>query len=257
MRILAIGDVTSHGGAEHLRKNLARIRRENNIDMCIVNAENASFISGIAPDMAEELLRSGADVLTGGNHTLQAQGIAEFLEEREDVLRPVNFGDAAPGRGYSVIDLGHTRVLVINAMGNSFIEPVLDNPYSYIDRALEACRGEYDIAVLDIHAEATGEKLALAYNYDGKISVVFGTHTHVPTADGRILPLGTGYITDLGMCGESLGVLGMEPDSVIAKMRTRLPGKFKLAEGKPVADGVIFTVDKASGRVSEIERISF
>ena len=257
MRILAIGDVTSSGGLNHLCKNLARVRREKNIDFCIVNAENASFISGISPDGADRLLLSGADVITGGNHTLQAGGIGEYLDSRSDVLRPINYGDYAAGRGYSVIDLGHTRVLVVNAMGNSFIEPVLDNPYSYIDKALKECRGEYDIAIMDIHAESTGEKLALAFNYDGAFSVIFGTHTHVPTADARILPKGTGYISDLGMCGESGGIMGMEPESVLTKMKARLPGRFKLASGPVVADGVIFTVDKTTKKTIDIERIMF
>lgn len=257
MRILAIGDVTSVGGVNHLIKNLARIRREQNIDLCIVNGENASFISGIAPELAEGLLRSGADVITGGNHTLQAFGINDFLDEREDIIRPLNYGDVAAGKGYSIVDLGCTRVLILNAMGTAFIEPLLDSPYPYIEKTLEDLRGEYDIAILDFHAEATGEKLALAYYFDGKISVVFGTHTHVPTADGRILPNGTGYITDLGMCGESEGVLGIEPESVIFKMKTRLPGRFKVSSGKPVADGVIFTVDIKTKKTTHIERVSF
>lgn len=257
MRILAIGDVTSPTGLNYLCKNLNRIRKENNIDFCIVNGENASFISGINAEGADRLLMSGADVITGGNHTLQAGGIGEYLDSRSDVLRPINYGDFAAGRGYSIIDLGHTRVLVVNAMGNSFIEPVLDNPYHYIDRALKECRGEYDIAVMDIHAESTGEKLAVAFNYDGVFSVIFGTHTHVPTADGRILPQGTGYISDLGMCGESGGIMGMEPASVLVKMKKRLPGKFKLAPGPVEADGVIFTVDKTTGKTTSIERIRF
>lgn len=257
MRILAIGDVTSQGGLNHLCRNLARIKRERNIDFCVVNAENASFISGINAEGADRLLLSGADVITGGNHTLQANGIGEYLEDRRDVLRPINYGDYAPGVGYTVIDMGRTRVLVVNAMGNSFIEPVLDNPYPYIDRMLKELAGKYDIAVLDIHAESTGEKLALAFNYDSVFSVIFGTHTHVPTADGRILPGGTGYISDLGMCGESGGIMGMDPASVIVKMKMRLPGRFKLAEGPVLADGVIFTVDEASGKTTEIERIRF
>ena len=257
MRILAIGDVTSPAGLNYLCKNLNRIRKEKNIDFCIVNGENASFISGINGEGADRLLVSGADVITGGNHTLQAGGIGEYLDSRSDVLRPVNYGGYAAGRGYSVIDIGRARVLVVNAMGNSYIEPVLDNPYNYIDKALRECRGEYDIAVMDIHAESTGEKLALAFNYDGVFSVIFGTHTHVPTADGRILPAGTGYISDLGMCGESGGIMGMDPATVLVKMKARLPGRFKAASGPVEADGVIFTVDDATKKTVDIERIRF
>ena len=257
VKILAIGDVTSPAGLLHLRGKLWGVRKKYGIDFCIVNGENASFITGVSRDGAEELLRSGADVITGGNHTLHNHAAWEMLDERYDVLRPINYPKGAPGRGCTVIDNGAIRVLVISAMGNSYMEPSLDLPYSYIDSALVDNKGRYDIAVMDIHAEATGEKLALAYNYDGKINVIFGTHTHVPTADGRILPLGTGYISDLGMCGESGGILGMEPQSVLNKMRDRLPGKFKRAEGAAVADAVIFTLDNKTKRVTDVTRISF
>ena len=156
-----------------------------------------------------------------------------------------------------VIDVHGVRVLVINAMGNVHIDPVLDNPYPYIDRVLEREAGRYNVAVLDIHAEATGEKVAIGYAYDGRIQVVFGTHTHVPTADLCILPQGTGYVTDVGMCGESGGVLGMDAPSVVRRMRTRLPVKFTPAAGPVMADGVIFTVDVDTRRVSAVERIRF
>ncbi len=257
MKILAIGDITSPGGLEHLTRNLWRVREENKIDFCIVNGENASLVTGIAPDAARLLLRSGADVISGGNHTLRNKSIYAYLNEEKAILRPINFGDAAPGEGFGIFDAAGYRILVINAMGTVYMDPVLDSPFGFIDRALSELSGKYDLAVLDIHAEATGEKLAIAYAYDGKINVVFGTHTHVPTADGRILPLGTGYISDLGMCGESGGVLGMEPLSVVEKMRTRLPKKFTPAMGAPVADGVIFDVDTSSGRVIDIKRIAF
>lgn len=257
MRILVIGDVTSQRGVEHLCKNLWKYRRENRIDFCVVNGENASFISGIAPDQAEELLRSGADVITGGNHTLRAKGVQRLLEERGEVLRPVNFGDCAPGLGYGIFDADGYRVLVISALGIVNVEPRLDSPYGYIDRVLAECAGKYDASVLDIHAEATGEKLAIGYAYDGKINVIFGTHTHVPTADLQILPRGTGYVTDVGMCGESGGVLGMDADIVVERMRTRLPIYFKPASGEVVADGAIFDVDMSTGMTKAVERVKF
>ncbi len=255
MKILAVGDVTSPAGIEHLRKNLWSIRREHGIDFCIVNGENASVINGISREGAEVLLMSGADVITGGNHTMQNYSAHAMLEENGAVLRPINFGDKAPGRGYTVIDTGAYRVLVINAMGNVHIEPVLDSPYPYIDRALRATEGQYDIAVMDIHAEATGEKLALAHNYDGRISVIFGTHTHVPTADDTVLPRGSGYVTDLGMCGEGGGILGMDIGTVIYKLKTRLPTRLKPSLGECFADGVIFTLD--GSRVTQTLRIKF
>ena len=257
MKILVIGDVTSPAGAEHLKNKLWQVRRELGVDFCIVNGENASFITGINAECAEELLRSGADAITGGNHTMHNRQAYTFMDDTPEMLRPINFGDGAPGRGYSILDACGYRVLVINAMGNVHIEPTLDSPYTYIDRALRECEGKYDFAVLDIHAEATGEKTAIAYAYDGKINIIFGTHTHVPTADERILPRGSGYITDVGMCGESGGILGMDTACVIERMRSKLPHKFKVSDGVPVANCALFTLDTKSGRVTDVKRINF
>lgn len=257
MKILVIGDVTSPAGVEHLKNNLWRIRRENNIDFCIVNGENASFITGISPELADLLFQSGADVISGGNHTLRNKSAHTYLDDTREILRPINFGDAAAGHGYTIVDAAGYRMLVICALGNIYMDPVLDNPYGYIDRALRESDGKYDFSILDIHAEATGEKLAMGYAYAGKINVIFGTHTHVQTADEQILPGGTGYITDVGMCGESGGVLGMDAGCVVEKMRTRLPNKFKAASGACEANGVIFTLDTGAKRVIEIKRIKF
>lgn len=257
MKLLAIGDVTSPAGVEHLAKNLWEVRRRHGIDLCIVNAENASLISGISVEQAALLFRSGADVLTGGNHTLRNRSVYTAMEDTEAWLRPLNFGAEAPGHGSVIAEAAGLRVLVLNAMGTVHMEPTLDSPYGWIDRTLAREERRYDFAVLDLHAEATGEKLALAYAYDGRISVVFGTHTHVPTADLRILPCGTGYVSDLGMCGESEGVLGMDPAAMVRKMRTHLPEKYAVASGAPVADGVIFTVDPKTGRTLLCERIAF
>ena len=257
MRILCIGDVTSRKGVEHLRHNLWRVRKERRVDFCIVNAENAAFITGASEADAEILLSAGADCLTGGNHTMRNRSVYTYLDDSETMIRPINFGDAAPGHGYTILDCNGYRVMVINAMGNIGIDPVLDSPYGYIDRALEREKGRYDIAVLDIHAEATGEKVAIGYAYDGVISVIYGTHTHVQTADELVLPKGTGYITDIGMCGESGGVLGMNPELVVKHQRCRTPIKFEPASGVPKATGAIFDVDESSGKVRSIERITF
>ena len=257
MKVLAIGDVTSPGGVAHLEKNLWRVRRENKIDFCIVNAENASVVFSYTPEQAERLLMAGADVLSGGNHTMRQRASLGILEENEALLRPINYGDGVPGRGYTILNACGYRVMVLCAMGNVHIEPTLDAPFSFIERALEKEKGCYDLALLDIHAEATGEKLAVAYAFDGKISAVFGTHTHVPTADLRVLPQGTGYVSDLGMCGESGGILGMEPMGVVKKMRSHLGDRFVPALGEVQADGVIFDIDEASGRTVSLRRISF
>ena len=257
MRILVIGDVTSPKGIDHLERNLWSVREKHRVDLAIVNGENASFITGISRELGERLLRSGADVITGGNHTLQNRNAYSFLEESDAVIRPVNFGDSAPGKGYAIANAKGYRVLVINALGNVHIEPNLDSPFNYVERTLRANAGKYDFAVLDIHAEATGEKLAVGYAFDGRINVIFGTHTHVPTADARILPKGTGYITDVGMCGEGDGILGMEPFSVVQRMRSHVPNKFSPAQGAVVADAAVFTLDTTTGRVVDIEQFRF
>ncbi len=257
MKVLAIGDVTSEGGVKHLERHLWRVRRENKIDFCIVNAENAGGVYSYTPAQAERLLLAGADVLSGGNHTMRQKASYGILEENVALLRPINFGCDAPGRGYTVLSVGGVRVMVICAMGNVHIDPVLDAPFDFIDRALLREEGRYDLALLDIHAEATGEKLAVAYAFDGRLAAVFGTHTHVPTADLRILPEGTGYVSDLGMCGESGGILGMDAAGVVKKLRSHLPDKFVPAAGEVVADGVIFDIDEGRGRTRSLQRIAF
>lgn len=257
MKILAIGDVTSRGGILHLERKLWKFRESEGIDFTVVNGENASFITGISPELAEKLLLSGADCITGGNHTMHNKLTYTMLDDSAAMLRPINFGDSAPGHGYTVLDANGKRVLVISAMGNVHIEPNLDSPYPYIDRVLRENEGKYDVSILDIHAEASGEKYAIAHAYDGKINVIFGTHTHVPTADEQILPGGTGYITDVGMCGESGGILGLDKDSVIEKMRSHLPNKFKAACGEPIANGAVFELDDKTGKAISVKRIKF
>ena len=257
MKILVIGDVTSPSGIEHLKRNLWKFREKWGVDFCVVNGENASFITGISPELAEVLLRSGADCITGGNHTLRNKKAYTYLDDTREILRPLNFGDSAPGRGYTILDCNGYRIMVINALGRVHIDPVLDSPFNAIDRLLREEEGNYDFAILDFHAEATGEKLAIGYAYDGKINVIFGTHTHVQTADGQILPRGTGYISDVGMCGESGGVIGMDADAMILRMRTNLPHPFKSASGRCHADGVIFTLDTSSDRVTQVTPVGF
>ena len=257
MKILVVGDVTSKGGVEHLKKNLWRVRRENGIDFCVVNGENASFITGISEELAEELFTAGADTITGGNHTMHNTRAYTYLDDKREILRPINFGDGAPGRGFSVIEGAGFRVLVINALGVVHIEPRLDSPYPFIDKALAEADGKYDYSILDIHAEATGEKLAIGHEYDGKINVIFGTHTHVPTADEQILPKGSGYISDVGMCGESGGILGMDSETVVLRMKTNLPHKFKASLGAPLANAAIFEVDNATKRCTSVKRLNF
>ncbi len=255
LRIMAIGDVTSPKAAEALAKKLWEIRRTHKIDFLAVNAENAGFIVGPSPESAKLLLDSGADVLTGGNHILQNNRLHSLLENDSRVLRPVNYPDAAPGTGYTVLSANGYRILVINAMGRALIEPPLDSPFTAVERVLQREEGNYDLAILDFHAEATGEKLALAMHLDGRFACIYGTHTHVPTADLAILPGGTAYVTDLGMCGARGGVLGIDKNVVIKRYLTALPIHFSPAEGALYADAVIFTADESTGRALGLERV--
>ena len=257
MKILVIGDVTSPAGISHLEENLWGIRKREGIGFCVVNGENASFITGISEPLAERLLKAGADCITGGNHTLYNKAAYTYLDDTMAILRPINFGAGAPGHGEAVLIGDGYRILVINAMGNVYIEPNLDSPFPYIDRVLTEYEGKYDFSVLDFHAEATGEKLAVGYAYDGRINVIFGTHTHVQTADEQILPNGSGYITDVGMCGNSGGILGMNAECVVKRMRSHLPLKFETADGKCIADGVVFTLDDKTRKVTDVKRIRF
>ena len=170
MKILVIGDVTSPTGIEHLKRNLWKFREKNGIDFCVVNGENASFVTGISPELAEVLLRSGADCITGGNHTLRNKKAYSYLDDTNEILRPINFGDDAPGHGYAILDCNGYRVMVINALGRVNMNPTLDSPLTHIDRVLSAEQGRYDFAILDIHAEATGEKVVT----DGKVITAKG-----------------------------------------------------------------------------------
>ena len=243
-----------NGGVEHLCSRLRRFKRENGIDLTVVNGENSAKWNGIDPCSAQALLDAGADVLTTGNHVFRINAFYDYLENERFVVRPLNFPSSAPGRGATIVDLGMSRVLIMNVMGTVGLEP-LGCPFEAVERALEENKGVYDVSVLDIHAEATSEKAAIARYFDGRINVVFGTHTHVQTADARILPKGTGFITDLGMCGPTDSILGVKSEIIIDKLRSHMPKKFEFAGGETEATGAIFTLD--SGKVTKVETVRF
>ena len=257
MRILALGDVTDPRAVIYLKERLWQFRRENRIDFTVVNSENANFIFGANAEQADELLSAGADVLTGGNHTMQNKLIYPTLENSGRVIRPVNFPSAAPGAGYTVLDANGYRLLIINALGRIHIEPSIDPPIESIERVLRREDGNYDFSILDFHAETTGEKGIVARYFDGRINIIFGTHTHVQTADARILPNGTAFISDVGMCGAVDSILGIDPASVIEKYLTGMPVRYLPATGAIEAQGVIFTLDENAGKVTEIQPIRF
>lgn len=256
MNILAIGDIVGINGCEFLREKLSGLKKLKSIDIVIANGENCANGNGITPSGAEHIFASGVDVITTGNHAFRRKEMYDYFDENEFIVRPANFPEAStPGRGMAIIDRGRIRVAVINLMGVSFMEP-LDCPFKTADRLIEKARQEYcDIILVDFHAEATGEKRALGYYLDGRISCFFGTHTHVQTADEQILPHGTGYITDLGMTGPYNSVLGVKPEIIIAKLKDKLPQRFDWAEGESKLDCVLFTVDEKTKRTTAVERL--
>ena len=258
MKILAIGDVVGRRSIEYLAERLRKLRGTLGVDLVICNGENASEIHGLALRDAEALLDCGVDLITLGNHAFGSRDIYAFLDDRSDVIiRPANYPAACPGVGYTVLSVSGLRVLCMNLSGTAFMDQ-LDNPFSVVDRILERERGDYDLAVLDFHGEATSEKLAMGYHLDGRVSVVFGTHTHVPTADARVLRGGTGYVTDLGMTGPINGILGTDAEAVLCKMRTHMPTRFTVAEGPIEAQAVLFTLaDSAPYRCLKAERVTF
>ena len=254
MRVLALGDVVGKLGLSYLENNLWDIRRRHRIDFIIANGENASEIRGISAKDAQALLQAGADVITLGNHAFGQKDLYPMLEQSRQIVRPANFPPNAPGMGYTVADAMGYRMLCINVCGRVNMEAYGD-PFDAVEKILSRESGRYDYAILDIHAEATSEKLALARVFDGRIQIIFGTHTHVPTADEQILPGGSGYQTDLGMCGPHNGIIGTKTECVLEKMRNMMPSRFAVADGDVKAHGTIFELD--GQRVKSVERIRF
>ncbi len=242
MRILALGDVVGTRTVDFLRAHLWELRRRERIDFVIANGENVSEIRGICAADAAALSDVGVDLITLGNHSFGKKDIYPILERGEGIIRPANYPPDTPGNGYTLITADGWRILCINVCGRVYMDPLAD-PFETVERILAREEGRYDFAVMDIHAEATSEKLALARYFDGRIAVIFGTHTHVPTADVQVLPQGSGYVTDLGMCGPKNGILGTATADVVAKFRTMMPTAFHVADGEIGLQGVIFEVD--------------
>lgn len=253
MILLAIGDVVGSAGCEFLRKNLPALKREYSVELVIVNGENSADGNGITPYSAEFLLDSGVDLLTTGNHVFRRKEIYGMLDESSRILRPANYPDSTPGRGYALIDTGRVNVCVINLMGTVFLEP-LDSPFKTADKIL-ATLEKNTITLIDFHAEATSEKRALAFYLDGRVSAVVGTHTHVQTADEEVLPEGTGFLTDLGMTGPTLSVLGVEPQLAIRRHLTKMPVRFNNANTPCMLNGAVLDIDSKTGRTNFIKRI--
>ena len=254
MNILCIGDIVGSNGSEFLRKNLTPLKKLKNIDVVIANGENSSDGNGITPASAKYLFDSGVDILTLGNHTYRRAEIYDYLDETENIIRPANFPKGAPGSGMCIYDMGRSQIAVINLMGQVYIDS-FDSPFDKLDELLKT-PDLPKICIVDFHAEATGEKRAFSYYADGKVTAVFGTHTHVQTADECILPKGTGYITDAGMTGTIESVLGVKPELVIKKLKTKLPVRFDYESGSCKMDCVLFEADEKTGLCRNVERIS-
>ncbi len=250
--ILAIGDVVGEQGLEHLERHLRTLKKLKDIHFTVVNGENASGV-GITPEQAERLYRAGADVITLGNHTFGKTQIAGQLEEDPCLLRPANFTGRAPGRGWGVYECGRIQIGVMSLIGRCGLDFNADNPFTTAAKLLREDRPA--LTLVDFHAEATSEKLAMGYYLDGRISALWGTHTHVPTADGQILPKGTGYLTDLGMTGPVTSVLGIRPEQSVEMFLGGLPGRYQVAPGPCKMQGAVFSLDSENGLCLDVEQV--
>lgn len=251
LRVLAVGDVVGQPGMERIRRDLRRLIRKTGADFTVVNGENASVV-GITPDQAEDILDAGADVVTLGNHSFGKREIVPYLDDSTRILRPANYAPQAPGIGWQVYETRAGDVAVIDLIGRVNMDYTPDNPFLLVEKILKKL--DTSLILVEMHGEATSEKLAMGYHLDGKVSAVWGTHTHVPTADARILPRGTGYVTDLGMTGPAESVLGIRPELSIAKFRGDLTERYRWAEGPTKLEAVLFTLDGATGKCLKAER---
>jgi hypothetical protein len=253
--VLAIGDVVGAVGMGALLRRLPGLREELDPHLVVVNAENAAGGTGTSARQAQELLAAGVHVLTGGNHTLRQADLYPVLERDPRVLRPANLSDRAPGRGVVVADAaGGFRVGVINLLGTVFMDAA-HSPFAVVDALVERVRRETPLIVVDLHAEATSEKAALARHLDGRVSAVLGTHTHVQTADARVLAGGTAFMTDLGMTGPHDSVIGVRTEIILRRFLTGLPGRFDVADGGPLVQGALVTLSP-DGRAAGISALS-
>ena len=255
MRVLFLGDVMGRPARRAVRDLVPTLIDKEEIDFVIANAENAAGGMGVDIKSAKELWSAGVQVLTSGNHIWKKKEIYPFLEEQDGLIRPANFPTGAPGKGWCIWQHNGLRALVINLQGRVFMPNHVEDPFRCVDEILRQHGGQSSVVIVDMHAEATSEKYAMGWFLDGRASLVVGTHTHVQTADERILPAGTAYITDLGMCGSFDSVIGMERESVIRGFITQLPRQFEVAQDNVVLQGVIADIDDDNGRAREIRRL--
>ncbi len=258
LKILCIGDIVGAPGRRVLQEALPVLVPKHGIECVIVNAENAAAGSGLTDQLYEKIVKCGAHLITMGDHIYRRKEIYPVLAKETNIVKPANLPSAAPGREFAIYQTpsGH-QVAVLSVLGRLFMKIMVDDPFAAVNRVLASLPKTVKIIVVDVHAEATSEKVALGWHLDGRVSVVFGTHTHVPTADERILPAGTAYITDLGMSGPYDSVLGREKDRVIGSMMTAVPSAFDVANGDPRLCGIIVSVETTTGLATHIERVRF
>ena len=251
-KVLCVGDVVGNPGMDRIQRSLRYLKRKTNADFVIVNGENAAVV-GLTPNQAEDILDSGADCITMGNHTWGKREIVDYMEDCPQIIRPANYAPQVPGRGWQEFDTKAGTVAVIDLIGRCNMDYGPENPFLLVEKILKQTSAK--IILVEIHAEATSEKLAMGWMLDGRVSAVWGTHTHVPTADAQILPKGTGYVTDLGMTGPKNSILGIRPELSIQKFRGDLTDRYKWADGPTKMEAVLFTIDSATGKCKAAERV--
>lgn len=255
MKILAVGDLVGNAGLKKFEKEYKELKEKENIDFCIVNAENVAEGMGITEKAFKKLLELNVDCITMGNHTWAKKDIFSFIDNQK-LIRPANYPTNNPGKGYQIFQYKDKKIAVINLIGRVTMNILSENPFIVAKEIVDKIKNQVDIIVIDFHAEATAEKLALAYYLDGKVSVVFGTHTHVQTADERIMKKGTAYITDIGMTGPIESVIGMDKEASIKRFVTSLPERYKIAQSEAMLNACIFEINDEDCRIVNIKRIN-
>ncbi|MGB9779362.1 TIGR00282 family metallophosphoesterase [Caldanaerobacter sp.] len=255
MKILILGDIVGRPGRNILKENLEELKKAYDVDLIIANGENAAGGNGITRKVADELFEMGISLLTTGNHVWDQKEILQFIDEEPRILRPANYLEGTPGRGSAIIEVGEKKVGVLNLQGITFM-PCNRNPFFVAEEEIKKLKRETNIIIVDFHAEATSEKIAMGYFLDGKVSCVFGTHTHVQTADEKILPQGTAYITDIGMTGPYESVLGIDKDLIIKRFTSSVPVRFEVAKGPAQINAIVVEIDESTGKALKIERIN-
>ena len=254
MKILAIGDLVGEKALNKVKKSIEKIKKEHDIDFIIANGENVADGMGIRESDFKQMLSMGIDVVTLGNHTWGKKDIFNFIDH-ERILRPANYSKGVVGKGYGIYSCINKKIAVINLIGRTDMNVLSENPFIVAKKIINEIKDKVDIIVVDFHAEATAEKIAMGYFLDGEVNILFGTHTHVQTADERILPKGTAYITDIGMTGPETSVIGMNVETSIKRFVTSLPERYKVADGEYIFNGCIFDINEQSRRIEKITRV--